>query len=484
MPNPPEISLDPDDWMAARAVAHRIVDDAVDHLEGVRSRAVWQQMPQAVRATYLTPVPDQPTPLADVYAEVSDNLLRYPMGNIHPRFFGWYMGGSNFTGALADFIAAIDGSNLGGGDTAAAATDRQVVGWLKTLMGFPDSAGGTLTSGGSMANMVGLTVARNAMAGVDVRVEGVTNLPQPLRFYASDQVHSAHQKAMEGLGLGSRSLRLVPVDAAFRMDLAALARMVAEDRAAGLKPACVIATAGTTNTGSMDDLVAIGALCRAEGVWFHVDGCIGALVRLAPENRELVAGIETADSLALDPHKWLQTPFECGCALVRDGAQHFAAFNLHGDYLQNQQRGLAAGEFLADYGYELSRGFKALKLWMSLKEQGVRRFGQLIDQQIGLGHTLAGLVAAEPELELMAPAVINVVCFRYRGQGGSEEQLKALNTEIMLRIQESGVAVPTDTTLAGRHSLRAAITNHRTTQADLEMLVAEVLRWGRQLQAR
>ena len=484
MRKPPEISLDPDDWAAARAVAHRIVDDAVDHLAGLRDRAVWQPMTQAVRATYLTPVPDQPTPLAEVYGEVSDNLLRYPMGNIHPRFFGWYMGGSNFTGALADFIAAIDGSNLGGGDTAAAATDRQVVGWLRALMGFPEGASGTLTAGGSMANMVGLTVARNAMAGVDVRTEGVTNLPQPLRFYASDQVHSAHQKAMEGLGLGSRSLRLVPVDAAFRMDVAALARMVAEDRAAGLKPACVIATAGTTNTGSMDDLVAIGALCREEGLWFHVDGCIGALVRLAPENRDLVAGIEGADSLALDPHKWLQTPFECGCALVRDGARHFAAFNLHGAYLEEQPRGLAAGEFLADYGYDLSRGFKALKLWMSLKEQGVLRFGQLIDQHIGLGRALAGLVEAAPELELMAPVVINIVCFRYRGRGGTEAELKALNTEIMLRIQESGVAVPTDTTLAGRHSLRAAITNHRTTRADLAMLVAEVLRWGRQLQPR
>lgn len=484
MQNPPEISLDPDDWTAARAVAHRIVDDAVDHLEGVRSRAVWQPMPQDVRATYLTQIPEVPTPLADVYAEMQDNLLRYPMGAIHPRFFGWYMGGSNFTGALGDFIAAIEGSNLGGGDTAAAATDRQVVGWLKSMMGFPDSASGTLTSGGSIANMVGLTVARNAMAGVDVRAEGVTNLPQPLRFYASDQVHSAHQKALEGLGLGSRSLRLVPVDAAFGMDVAALARMVAEDRAAGVKPACVIATAGTTNTGSMDDLLAIGALCRAEGLWFHVDGCIGALVRLAPENRALVAGIEDADSLALDPHKWLQTPFECGCALVRDGKRHFAAFNLHGAYLEEQPRGVAAGEFLADFGYDLSRGFKALKLWMSLKEQGVAKFGALIDQHIGLGRYLAGLVTAEPELELMAPVVINIVCFRYRGRGGTEAELKALNTEIMLRIQESGVAVPTDTTLAGRHSLRAANTNHRTTKADLALLVAEVLRWGRQLQTR
>lgn len=482
MDNRPDITLDPDDWAAAQAVAHRMVDDAIAHLRDIRQRPVWQPMPDDIRAAFQTPVPQHPTPLAEVYAEMRRNLLPYPMGNIHPRFFGWYMGASNFTGALADFIAAIDGSNLGGGDTGAAATDRQVVNWLKDLMGFPASAGGTLTSGGSMANMVALTVARNAMAGVDVRMDGVTDLPQPLRFYASDQVHSAHQKSVETLGLGSRALRLVPTDADYRMDVAALAAMIAEDRAAGLRPACVIATAGTTNTGSIDDLPAIAALCKREGIWFHIDGCIGALIRIAPQHRTLVDGLDLADSLAVDPHKWLQTPFECGCALVRDGRRHFETFNLHGDYLQVQERGLAAGEFLADYGFELSRGFKALKLWMSLKEQGVETFGALIDQHIAMGAYLADLVRADVRLELMAPVAINIVCFRYRGRGGTEAELKALNTEIMLRIQESGVAVLTDTTLRGRHCLRAAINSHRTRHADLEMLVAEVIRQGEALQ--
>jgi glutamate/tyrosine decarboxylase-like PLP-dependent enzyme len=409
--------------------------------------------------------------------------MRYPMGNIHPRFFGWYMGSSNFTGALADFLAAVDGSNLGGGDTAAAMTDIQVVDWLRELMGFPQGTGGTLTSGGSMANLVGLTVARNAMAGVDVRADGVTNLPKPLRYYASDQVHSAHQKSMEMLGLGSKALRLVPTDAAFRMDVAALARMIAEDRAAGLQPACVIATAGTTNTGSIDDLVAIGALCRREGVWFHIDGCIGAFLRLAPATRALVEGLDLADSLALDPHKWLQTPFDCGCALVRDGKRLVDTFALHPEYLQEKTRGIAAGPSLYEYRFELSRGFKALKVWIALKEHGVETFGALVAQHVAKGHALADLIRAEPRLELMAPETINIVCFRYRGTGGTEDDLRELNTELMLRIQESGVALPTDTTLRGRHSLRAAIVNHRTRPEDLEVLVAEVLRWGEALQA-
>lgn len=475
-------SLDPDDWSEARLLAHRMVDDAISHLADVRQRPVWQPLPDQVRAAFRAPVPLHPTPLADIYDDLRATVFRYPMGNIHPRFFGWYMGGSNLTGALGDFLAAIEGSNLGGGDTAAAAADRQVVDWLRDLMGFPETAGGTLTSGGSMANMVGLTVARNAMAGVDVRAEGVTNLPRSMRFYVSDQVHSAHQKAVETLGLGSRALRHVPTDATFRMDVDALAAMIAEDRAYGCLPACVIATAGTTSTGSIDDLPAIAALCRREGIWFHIDGCIGAFVRLSPRHRHLVDGLDLADSLALDPHKWLQTPFECGCALLRDRRQMFETFNLHGDYLQVQPRGIAAAEFLGDYGFELSRSFKALKLWMSLREQGVARFGALVDRHIDMSRAFADRIRAEPGLELMAPTATNIVCFRYRGRGGTEDELRALNTEILLRIQESGVAVPTDTTLHGRHALRAAINNHRTRPEDLDLLMAEVLRHGAALQ--
>lgn len=476
--NDTEETLDPADWEAARRVAHRMVDDAVDHVSKVRERPIWQEMPPQVRNAYKTPAPLLPTPLDDVYGEVRQNLLPYPMGNIHPRFWGWYMGAGNFTGALADFWAAIDGSNLGGGNTAPAQLDRQVVSWLKEMMGFPDSASGTLTSGGSMANMVGLTVARNAMAGIDVRAEGITSLPKPLRYYASDQVHSCHQKAMETLGLGSKALRLVPTNTAFCMDVAALESMIAEDRAAGLKPACVIATAGTTNTGSIDDLKAIGAICRREGLWFHVDGCIGALIRIAPNSGHLVDGIEDADSLALDPHKWLHTPFEAGCALVRDRDLHFSTFALHGDYLEEKPRGVAAGEYLFDYGFELSRGFKALKIWMALKEHGVQKFGRLIDQNIAQGAYLTSIIAEEPQLELMAPTAINIVCFRYRLDGADEASHRAVNTEIMLRMQEEGTAVMTDTTIHGRHSLRAAINNHRTTQADLDLLVSETLRLG------
>ena len=281
---PAEETLDPADWGEALALSRRIVEDAVGYLRDVRDRPVWREMPEDVRAFFAAPLPRTPEPLADVYREVATNVMPYPMGNIHPRFWSWYMGSSNFTGAIGDFLAAIQGSNLGGGNHAAALMDQQVVDWCKEMIGFPASASGTLVSGGSMANIIGLTVARNAKAGVDVRERGVAAMEKPLRFYGSDQIHSCHRKAIEALGLGNRALRRIPTDAGLRIDLSALRAAIAEDRAAGFRPACVIGTAGTVNTGAIDDLQALATLAAQEDLWFHVDGCIGALIAIAPEN--------------------------------------------------------------------------------------------------------------------------------------------------------------------------------------------------------
>ncbi|WP_217575820.1 aspartate aminotransferase family protein [Mesorhizobium sp. GbtcB19] len=476
-------TLDPPDWTDAGALSHRIVDDAIAYLRDVRERPAWREMPAEVREFFNSPMPRSPAPVSAVYDDVARNVMAYPMGNIHPRFWAWYMGSSNFTGALGDFLAAIQGSNLGGGNHAAGLMDSQVVNWLKEMVGFPASASGTLVSGGSMANIIGLTVARNVKAGVDVRERGVGAMPKPLRYYASDQAHSCHRKGMEALGLGNRALRRIPTDAGLRIDIAALRAAIAEDREAGFKPACVIGTAGTVNTGAVDDLQALAVLAAEEGLWFHVDGCIGALIAIAPENRSLVAGIEQADSMALDPHKWLHAPFEAGCALVRDASQHRNTFAVTPEYLESAPRGLASGEWLFDYGLQTSRGFRALKIWMALKEHGVEKFGRLIDQNIAQARYLTGLIEAEPTLELMAPTTINIVSFRHRLAGASEDRLKAFNTEIMLRLQEEGIAALSDTTVHGRHCLRVAIANHRTRRDDLDLLVCETLRLGRGIEA-
>jgi glutamate/tyrosine decarboxylase-like PLP-dependent enzyme len=477
-----EETLDPRDWTEVQSLAHGVIDDAVAYLRDIRDRPVWQDMPAAVKGFFEAPVPRSPASLTEVYRQVTEKLMPYPMGNIHPRFWCWYMGSSNFTGALGDFIAAIQGSNLGGGNHAAAYMDQQVVNWCKEMMGFPASASGTLVSGGSMANIIGLTVARNTKAGIDVREHGVAAITKPLRFYASDQVHSCHRKAMEVLGLGNGALRRVATDAELRIDLAALRRAIAEDRAAGFQPACVIGTAGTVNTGAIDDLQALADLAAEEDLWFHVDGCIGALIAIAPRNGGLVAGIERADSIALDPHKWLHAPFEVGCALVRDAAAHRQAFAVTPEYLEMTSRGIASALWLHDYGLQTSRGFRALKVWMSLKEHGVEKFGRLIDQNIAQGQYLSDLIKSEPRLELIVPACINIVCFRFRpvrlAGDMTVEALKALNTEIMLRLQEKGIAAISDTTVHGEHCLRVAINNHRTRREDLDLLVRQTVRLG------
>ena len=475
---PAEETLDPENWREALALSHRIVEDAVAYLEGVRDRPVWREMPAEVRSRFSTPLPRKPEPLSDIYQTLSETVMRYPMGNIHPRFWAWYMGSSNFTGALGDFLAAVQGSNLGGGDHAATLMDQQVVNWCKEMIGFPAAASGTLVSGGSMANMIGLTVARNEKSGIDIRERGVGALEKPLRFYGSDQLHGCHRKAIEALGLGNVALRHIPSDGSLRIDVGALGRAIAEDRAAGFQPACVIASAGTVNTGAIDDLAALRALTAQEDLWLHVDGCIGALLAIAPENAYRVAGIDKADSVALDPHKWLHAPFEAGCVLVRDAAAHHETFAVTPEYLETAVRGLASGAWLHEYGLQTSRGFRALKVWMSLREHGIEKFGRLIDQNIAQARYLTELITAEPALELVAPTNINIVCFRYHPVGADRSALKIINAEIMARLQEQGLATLSDTTVHGEHCLRAAINNHRTRRSDVELLVRETVRLG------
>lgn len=478
-----EETLDPADWDETRVLAHRMVDDAIDHLKGLRDRPLWQEMPESVRASFVSPAPQRAQPLADVYSEITDNLMPHPMGNHHPRFWMWYMGAGSFTGALGDFLAAIDGSNLGAGNTAAALVDRQVTEWIREMMGFPEGASGTLVNGGSMANIIGLMAARNAMAGVDLRHDGVALMPEPLRFYASDQVHSCHEKAMNLFGLGKGALGKVPSNDAFQMDVVKLKAMIHADRANGIRPACVIATAGTTNTGAIDDLSAISDLCQAEGMWMHVDGCVGAPIAIAPKNRHLAAGMERADSLALDLHKGFHAPFDVGCALLRDRRQHRTTFAEDAEYLQKMSRGIAAAEMLSDYSLDTSRGFRALKVWLMLKEHGVGKFGRLIDQGIAQARYLTELITRAPSLELIAPTTTAITCFRFNPGGLEEAALRALNIEIMLQMQEAGIAAVSDTTVKGRHCMRVAICNHRTKRSDLDLLVHHILKIGGDLLA-
>jgi len=476
-------TLDPTDWAAMRALGHRMVDDAITYLETVRERPVWQPVPAGVAARFKAPAPNEPAGAEAAYRDFQEQVLPYPMGTIHPRFWAWYMGNGTALGALADFLASVMNSNLGGGNHVANLVEEQVVNWMKAMIGFPPEASGLLVSGGSMANVLGLTIARNARAGFDARTQGLYAGP-PLVVYGSTEVHSCNQKAVELLGLGSAGLHKVAVKDDYTMDLEALRAAIAADRAAGRRPVCVIASAGTVNTGAVDDLEAVADLCRREGLWFHVDGAIGAVAVLADSVRPLLRGMERADSVALDLHKWLHVPFEAGCLLVRDPEPHRRSFTLSVEYLQHEARGLAGGHlWYSDYGLQLSRQFRALKVWMSIKEHGLARFGRMIARNVEQARYLGRLVAQAPELELTAPIGLDIVCFRFNPGGQSDEVLNPLNKELLTRLQEQGIAAPSYTTLRGRYCLRVAISNHRSRQEDFDLLVREVVRIGRELVA-
>lgn len=478
-----ELTLDPQDWQAMRELGHRMVDDMLAYLEAVRERPVWQPVPEKVKAFLNRPVPENPQQPEQVYEDFVENVLPYPMGNIHPRFWGWVMGNGTPLGMLAEMLAAGMNPNMGGGNHGAAYVERQVIDWCKEMMGFPSGASGLLVSGGSMANLVGLSVARTVKAGFDVRKHGLQAAPYQLTLYGSSEMHSSLQKAVELLGLGSDALRKAPVDTEYRVDVQALASAIREDRSRGFHPLCVIGNAGTVNTGAIDDLNALAGICRQEGLWFHIDGAFGALATLSPELRHMVAGMERADSLAFDLHKWMYMPFEAGCVLVRREEDQRRAFSLTPDYLAHMgERGLASGaNWPSDYGIQLTRGFRALKVWMSLKEHGTHKYGVLIRQNVEQAAYLASLVDAEPELERLAPAPLNIVCFRYKADGMDDESLNELNKELLTRMHESGSAAPSYTTLDGKFGLRAAITNHRSRREDFDLLVSETVRLGRQL---
>ncbi|MDH3322475.1 MAG: pyridoxal-dependent decarboxylase, partial [Flavobacteriaceae bacterium] len=401
-----EESLDPKNWNNTRTLAHQMVDDAIDYLATVKERPVWQQMPDEVITSFQTPLPKEPTDLEKVYQKFTENGYPYPMGNIHPRFWMWYMGSSNFTGAMGDFMAAIIGSNLGGGNHAAARIDDQVVDWCRQMVGFPESASGTLVSGGSMANIISLTVARDVKAGFDVRKKGLAAMTENLRFYSSDQVHGCHEKALDILGLGSDALQKIKSDKHFEIDIDLLKQTIQKDKKSGFKPACIIANAGTVNTGAIDDLSAIAKICKEEDLWFHVDGCIGALIAIAPKNKHLVKGMHMADSVALDPHKWLHAPFEVGCAIIKNQQDHFNAFTTSAEYLEGTKRGIPAAKWLHNYSMQISRGFRALKVWLSIQEHGILKFGRLIDQNIEQALYLTELIHKNEHLKLVAPTKI------------------------------------------------------------------------------
>lgn len=480
-----EQSLDPADWASLRALGQRMAGDMVDYLSSVRERPVFNPIPDEVRATFQDPLPLEPTSAEEIYEQFRRTVLPYPHGNIHPRFWGWVVGTGTPLGMFADMLAAGINSNSGFGDHCVMQVERQVIEWLREAVGFGGD-GGVLLSGCTMANLAGITLARNSRCGFDLRKEGLAAAPGPLTVYGSTEVHSSSIRGLEVSGLGRDALRKVATDSEHRVDVDALCHAVRADRAAGKHPIAVLANAGTVNTGAFDDLEALAELCEYEGLWLHVDGAFGALAALAPGLRHKLKGIERADSLAFDLHKWLHVPYDAAVLLVRDRTRQYATFDMNGAYLSHLGSRLSDGpDNFMQQGLQMSRGFRALKAWMTIKEHGAKKLGALIQQNVDQAAYLAELIDAQPELERYGPVELNIVCFRYEPSDKAlpAEALDELNRRILIDLHESGVAAPSHTNFDGRFLIRVAISNHRSRREDFDLLTREVLARAKRLEA-
>jgi len=474
-----EESLDPQDWTELEKLGDLMIKDMVNFLQTIREQPVWTKPPQSVKNSFKSQLPHSSMQLGEVYDEFKQNILPYYLGNIHPRYWSWVMGTGTAQAMLSEMLAAGMNCNVGIGDQAPMYVDQQVIDWCKQMMNFPGESSGALVSSASVANLNALIVARNSVNS-SIRKSGI-NEQNKMFIYASTETHSCIQKAAEIIGIGSDGVRKVKVNDKYEMDTVHLQELIEEDKKDGNIPFCVVANVGTVNTGAIDPLDKIFWICCKENLWMHIDGAFGALLKLLPEYEEQLDCLEFADSIAFDLHKWMSIPYEAGVVLVKDADAHRKTFALQPDYISNNERGIAAGpELTSNFGFELSRNFKALKIWMSLKEHGIEKFARLIRQNITQAKYLTDLVEQNEELELTAPTATNIVCFRFN-PGKNDLDLDKLNKEILMRLQESGIAAPSYTKLHGKYCLRVANVNHRTTINDFDVLVNEIINIGNQV---
>lgn len=462
-------TLDPADWSAFRALGHQMLDDMVDHLANLHTGPVWRPMPEAVRTGFTAPLPMSGAAPEALYARFQAEIQPYVTGNTHPRFMGWVHGGGNPVSMLAELLAGAMNANCGGRNHVGIAVERQVIAWAAEMLGMPAQTSGVLLTGSSMANFVAVLCARYKALGLQGRREGVGGAK--LTAYASAGVHRCVPGALDLAGLGSDSLRRIQMDENFQMDLPALRAAIAADRAAGHRPFLIIGTAGTVDVGAFDPLDALADLAGAENMWFHVDGAFGALATLSPTLKPATHGIARADSIAFDFHKWAQVTYDAGCVLVRDPEIELATFAQDTHYLAAAPRGLAGGSpWPCDLGPDLSRGFRALKVWMTLSAYGADALGGIVDDCCALAQRLASHVQASPRLALLAPVKLNIICF------GIEGFTDAQTASLVADLQEEGLFAPSTTIINGRMAIRAAIVNHRTNAQDIDALAAEILR--------
>ncbi len=464
-----------------RAFGQRVTELVVAHLASQPERPVFRPYPAAEADRSATePAPRTGVSPDQVLGEFEERIEPYPFGNGHPRFWAWVNSPPTPIGAFAAALAAAMNPSVAGGNHAATHVERQVGGWLREMFGFPPGSMTLLTPGSSLATLTALAVARHAATEGRDRADGLQGRDAPLTLYVSDQTHSSVTKSAELLGLGPSAIRTIPTDERFRIRLDELDAAIAADRAAGLVPMAVVGTAGTVNTGAIDPLAGLVGACRRHGVWLHVDGAYGGPAILLDQFRAELEPIADADSLAVDPQKWMYVPVEVGAVLVRDGALMRDTFSLVPPYLRTggADDPVAGPPWFSEFGFQQTRDFRALRVWMAMKEHGLDGYARALDHDVALAERLSAHVRATPELELLGEG-LSIVCFRYRGTGPvGEADLDALNRRLLGRLQTGGEAFLSGTVLRDRFALRACIVNFRSMPADIDALVEAVLRLG------
>lgn len=474
-------NLNPDNWDEIKELGYEMVNDMVTYLKNIHEKPSWKEIPQEVKLHFEEDIPQNSKNPKEVYKEFKRYILPYPKGNIHPRFWAWVQGTGTITGAFSEMLAATMNPNVTIGEHAAMYVDKQVVKWCKQMLNYPETSSGILLSGGSMANITGLTIARN-FHSESLRENGLKKEEKQLVLYCSEETHSCITKAAEIIGIGNKSVRKIKTNEHFQMDMNCLLDQIQLDIKNGLKPFCIVGTTGTVNTGAIDPLESIYEVCRKYNLWFHIDGAYGALAKLDPQLTNELKYIEKADSVAFDLHKWLHIPYELGCLLVKNAKAHRDTFAITPNYLLQTERGLAGGlDSINNYGFELSRGFKALKVWMSLKEFGINKYAELIAKNNEQAKYLGNLVSEHKQLKLLTPVIMSIVCFQFIKKIASNETLNKLNEEIIIRLQEQGIASPSSTILNGKYCIRVCIVNHKTKKNDLDELVLWVVKIGNRI---
>lgn len=468
-----------------RQLGYQVMDEVASYLSGIDERPVWQPMPEeAHRAIRVQELPQEGQPFEQALEFIQHMILPYPQGNGHPRFAGWINSAPAHAGVLVQPLAAAMNPNCGIGDHAGQELERRTVQWIMELCGFPtEGSAGVFVSGGSEANFTCLQAARQWAArvdGWDVRAEGTQGLCHPFVLYQSDQGHFCIRRAVEAMGLGRNSIRIIPSTPSFQMDITWLRQQIIEDWAAGLRPFCVVATAGTVDTGTIDQLDELADLCEEQGLWLHVDGAYGAFGILDEEVAPLYKGIERVHSLATDQHKWLSVPIDCGCALVRNGEALRDAFRL-----------TPAGQdehepWLSEYTLQRTRRFRALEVWAIIQTAGRNGLARAIANNIAMARLLTQLVEDNPHLELIATGPLSIVRFRYAPMELRDQPqlLDQLNKALAYEMQQAGRAFLTSTRFQGKEVLRACIVNYMTAAEDIQSIVEETISAGKNVAAR